>query len=71
MGFAFLLKSNTLRTLSCVFHRLKNIRNGETSFTHQDLTSFTVVQDYFLISVTFVSVLFSKGLNITKRIYSL
>lgn len=72
MRFDLLLKSNKLRTLSCAYHRFKNIKNGETAFTHKDLTSFTIVQDYFLISITFASILSSKGLNISKnRIYSL
>lgn len=72
MCFDLLPKSNKLRTLSYAYHRIKNIKNGETPFTHKDLTPFTTVQDYFLISIIFASVLSSKGLNLSKkRIYSL
>lgn len=45
MRFDLLVKSNKLRTLSYAYHRFKNIKNGETPFTHKDLTSFTIVQD--------------------------
>lgn len=72
MRFDLLLKSNKLRTLSYAYHRFKNIKDRVTPFTHKDLTSFAIVQDYFLINITFASVLSSKGLNISKkRIYSL
>lgn len=70
--FDLQLKSNKLRTLSSAYHRFKNIKNGDTPFTHEDLTPFIIVQDYFLISITFVSILSIKGLNVSKkRIYSL
>lgn len=71
MRFDLLLKSNKLRTLSCALHRFKNIKNGETPFIHKDLTDFTIVQDYFLIRITFASALSNKGLNVSKRLYSL
>lgn len=72
MRFDLLLKSNKLRTLSYAYYRFKNIKNWETPFTHKDLTSFIIVQDYFLINITFTSILSSKGLNVSKKIvYSL
>lgn len=69
MRFDLLLKSNKLRTLSYAYHRFKNIKNEETPFTHKDLTSFTIVQDYFLINITFTSILSSKGLNVSKKVF--
>lgn len=72
MRFDLLLKSNKLRTLSYAYHRFKNIKNGEIPFTHKELMSFTIVQDYFLIIITFASILSSKSLNVSKkRIYSI
>lgn len=72
MCFDLQLKSNKLRALFSAYHRFKNIKNGDTPFTHEDLTPFTIGQDYFLISSTFVSILSIKGLNVSKkRIYSL
>lgn len=69
MRFDLLLKSNKLRTLSYAYHRFKNIKSGETPFTHKDLMFFTIVQDYFLINITFASIFSSKGLNVSKEIF--
>lgn len=72
MPFDLQLKSNKLRTLSYAYHRFKNIKNWDIPFTHEGLMPFIILQDYFLIIFTFVSILSIKGLNVSKkRMYSL
>lgn len=67
MPFDLQLKSNKLITLSYAYHRFKNIKNWDIPITHEDLTPFIIVQDYFLIIFTFVSILSIKGLNVSKK----